>query len=175
MNFIELASKRYSVRGYSSKPVEKEKLMRIAEAAVLAPTSVNFQPWKMIIVTDPQLLNKLYDCYHRDWFRTAPACVVAIGDHDRGWRRPSDGKDHTDIDVAIAIDHLILAATEEGLGTCWICNFDVDKCAGLLQLPGHLEPMALIPVGYAENETAPLKKRKEIDNLIIWDNLDLSF
>ncbi|HWR99000.1 MAG TPA: nitroreductase family protein, partial [Prolixibacteraceae bacterium] len=116
MNFKELAQRRYSVRSYQSSPVEHEKLVQVVEAAILAPSAVNFQPWKFVIVTEPSLLAKLHECYHRDWFKSAPACIVAIGDHDKGWHRPTDGKDYTDIDVAIAIDHLMLAAVEIGLG-----------------------------------------------------------
>ena len=68
MNFKELAQKRYSVRNYQSTPVEKEKLIQIIEAALLAPSAVNFQPWKFVVVTEPAMLAQLYSCYHRDWF-----------------------------------------------------------------------------------------------------------
>lgn len=170
MNFKDLAQRRYSVRSYQSTPVSDKMLIDIIEAALLAPSAVNFQPWKFIVVTDPVLLGKLHGCYHRDWFKTAPACIVAIGDHDKGWHRPTDDKDYTDIDVAIALDHLMLAATEIGLGTCWICHFNAEKCAEIFDLAANLEPIAMIPIGYPTSETLPAKKRNSIDQMVSWNS-----
>jgi nitroreductase len=172
MDFKELAQRRYSVRSYQSKPVEKEKLIALVESALLAPSAVNFQPWKLVIVTEPDLLAQLHGCYHRDWFKSAPACIVAIGDHDQGWHRPTDGKDYTDMDVTIAIDYLMLAATEIGLGSCWICHFNAEKCASLFNLPSNLEVMAMIPVGYPLDEGIPDKKRKTMDELVLWNRFE---
>ena len=172
MDFKDLARKRYSVRNYLSTPVEKEKIIKVVEAALLAPSAVNFQPWKFIAVTDPALLAQLQGCYHRDWFKSAPACIVAIGDHDKGWHRPTDGKDYTDIDVAIAIDHLMLAAAEISLGTCWICHFNADACAAIFNLPDHLEPIAIIPIGYPSTDALPEKKRKTIEQALLWNHFE---
>lgn len=77
-----------------------------------------------------------------------------------------DGKDHADIDVAIAVEHLCLAATEQGLGTCWVCNFDVPLCREVLQLPVHIEPAVLIPVGYPAEQEMSTKKRKSLDEIL---------
>lgn len=169
MNLLEIARKRFSVRNYSPKPIEPELLEKVLEAAIIAPSAVNFQPWKMIVVTDENVLTQLQETYPRDWFKSAPACIVALGDHDRGWHRPADGKDHTDIDVAIAIDHLTLAATEAGLGTCWVCHFNTEKIADIFQLPENWEPIALIPIGYPAVEAVPNKKRKSSEELISWN------
>ena len=170
MDFKDLAQRRYSVRSYLPTPVEQSKLIKVIEAALLAPSAVNFQPWKFVVVTDPDLLVKLQSCYHRDWFKSAPACIVAIGDHDKGWRRPTDDKDYTDIDVAIAIDHLMLAATEIDLGTCWICHFNADKCAEIFGLSPNLEPIAMIPIGYPSVETFPEKRRKTLEQMVFWNS-----
>lgn len=172
MNFIEIAKRRYSVRSYQSVPVEKEILTKVIEAALLAPSAVNFQPWKFVVVTDQELLGKLYECYHRDWFKSAPACIVAIGDHNKGWHRPTDGKDYTDIDVAIAIDHLMLAAAEAGLGTCWICHFNTEKCADLFGLSANLEPIAMVPIGYPTESSYPDKKRKPMEQTVLWNHYE---
>lgn len=172
MNFKELARQRYSVRSYQSTPVEEEKLISVIEAALLAPSAVNFQPWKFVVATEPALLDQLRGCYHREWFKTAPACIVAIGDHDKGWHRPTDGKDHTDLDVAIAIDHLMLAATEIGLGTCWICHFNAEKCAEVFDLPANYEPIAMIPIGYPLPGNRPEKKRKSIEQQVSWNRFE---
>ena len=173
MNFIELAAKRYSVRNYEKRPVEKEKLLYILEAARLAPSAVNFQPWHFVVITDPDQLKSVQEIYPREWINTAPVIIMALGDHNRGWHRKSDGKDYTDVDIAIAIDHLMLAATEQSLGTCWICNFDLEKCCEIFNLPENLEPIAFISIGYPENESIPEKKRKPIEQIVHWDKLDL--
>jgi len=172
MDFKDLAQRRYSVRSYQSTPVEREQLLKVLGAALLAPSAVNFQPWKFIVVTDPELLAQLHGCYHREWFKTAPACIVAIGDHDKGWHRPTDGKDYTDMDVAIAVDHLMLAATEIGLGTCWICHFNAEKCAEIFDLPANFEAIAMIPIGYPNSETIPEKKRKTLNQTVLWNKFE---
>jgi nitroreductase len=172
MEFKELAKRRYSVRSFQSTPVAKEKLIDIIQASLLAPSAVNFQPWKFVIVTEPALLAKLHSCYHRDWFKTAPVCIVAIGDHDKGWHRPTDDKDYTDIDVAIAIDHLMLAATEIGLGTCWICHFNAEKCAEIFGLSPNLEPIAMIPIGYPSSDIIPEKNRKLMNQSVLWNQYE---
>jgi nitroreductase len=169
MKFSQLVKMRHSVRKYKNTPVEKEKLMQIMEAARLAPSAVNFQPWHFIVVTQPETLSKLHDTYPRDWFKTAPAVILACADHSESWKRNHDGKDSADMDVAIAVDHLTLQAAEMGMGTCWVCNFNTQKCAEMLQLPGYIEPVAMIPVGYPEEELIPEKKRKPLNDIIHWE------
>ncbi len=171
MNFIELATQRSSVRNFEAKPVEKEKLLYVLEAARIAPSAANFQPWKFLVVTDPEILKSVHALYHREWLVTAPAIIVAMGDHNKGWHRKTDGKDFTDIDVAIAVDHLTLAATEQGLGTCWICNFDAEKCSAIFNAPDNIEMIALIPIGYPVIEPRLVKKRVPIDQLVHWNKL----
>ena len=171
MNFIELVTKRYSVRNFEPRPVEKENILYVLEAARLSPSAVNFQPWRFIVITDPELLKLVQTFYHRAWLTTAPAIIIALGNHKKGWYRSSDGKDFTDVDVTIAIDHLTLAATERGLGTCWICNFDVEKCRKTLNLPDYLEPFALIPIGYPVPEPTKEKKRETLENLVTWNSI----
>ena len=150
MTFLELAKSRYSVRSYLPKPVEREKLDYILECGRIAPSAANYQPWIIYAVTDETMKAKIAETYPRKWFADAPVMLVFCGDHSIAWKRP-DGKDHTDIDVAIMVDHVTLAAAEQGLGTCWICHFDAKKCAEILQLPVHLEPIVLLPVGYPGN------------------------
>ncbi|MBP1639809.1 MAG: nitroreductase [Bacteroidetes bacterium] len=161
MNFIDLANKRRSVRNYKAQPIEQEKLEYLLEVARIAPSAVNFQPWKMIVITDKNLLNQLQDCYPREWFSTAPVCIVVCGDHTKSWKRSSDEKDYCDVDIAIATTYLTLAATDLGLGTCWICNFDVRKCVATLSIPKHMEPIALIPVGYPSDPNDLLEEKKQ--------------
>ncbi len=105
MNFIELATQRSSVRNFAPMPVEKEKLLQVLEAARIAPSAANFQPWHFIVVTEPVLLQLIYPLYPREWLKSAPLIIVALGDHSRGWHRGKDDKDFTQVDLAIAIDH----------------------------------------------------------------------
>lgn len=168
MNFLDLAVSRFSVRNFSSRPVEKEKLEYILKVAQIAPSAVNFQPWHFYVITQTQMLEQLHTCYHRDWFKTAPVCIVVVGDHSQSWKRKPDEKDYCDIDIAIAIDHLTLAAHNLGLGSCWVCNFNLEKCRQLFNFAPHLEPIALIPIGYPADETKPEKKRKKFDEIVTW-------
>ncbi|MFZ7120114.1 MAG: nitroreductase family protein, partial [Eubacteriaceae bacterium] len=168
MSFIELARKRYSVRTYKNKPVEKEKILQVLEAGRLAPSAVNYQPWHFIVITDERIKNKIAQTYSREWFKNAPVVIIACGDHSRSWKR-KELKDHCDIDVAIAIDHMTLAAVDIGLGTCWVCAFDAKKCHETLQLPENLEVIALLPMGYPSDDKIPEKKRMSINDIVSWE------
>ncbi len=164
MNFLELVKQRYSCRAYKPLGVEKEKLEYILECVRLAPSAVNKQPWCFRIVSKEEDKVRLQQCYNRDWFKTAPMYVVASVLHDEEWVR-SDGKHHGDIDIAIAVEHLCLAATEQGLAACWVCNFDAVLCKELFNLSDNEEPAVLIPLGYAEDEVKP-KNRKPIEAIV---------
>lgn len=167
MDFLDLVKARYSVREYAQKEIEQSKLDYLMECVRLAPSAVNYQPWKFAIVTDAERLAALKTAYPREWIQTAPCIIVACADHTQSWHRKADNKDHADIDLSIAIEHLCLAATEQGLGTCWVCNFDVSVCRDVMQLPEQLEPIALIPVGYPAGQAVPEKKRKSLEDIIL--------
>jgi len=163
MNFLELVKSRYSCRAYKSLGVEREKLDYILECVRFAPSAVNKQPWRFHIVSEEEDKARLQQCYNRDWFKTAPMYVIATILHDEEWVR-ADGKHHGDIDIAIAVEHLCLAATEQGLATCWVCNFDAMLCKQLFGLPGNEEPAVVIPLGYAADDIKP-KNRKTIEEI----------
>jgi nitroreductase len=171
MTFLELAKKRMSVRKFQDRPVEEEKLRRVLEAARLAPSAHNYQPYAFIVIREGELREKVTATSKFSWLKSAPVLIVACGDHERSWHR-YDGKDHCDIDVAIATDHLTLQAAELGLGTCWVCLFDALQCHEILGLPDHLEPVALIPIGYpaveGERESGD-KKRLALAQMVHWD------
>ncbi|MCX6283429.1 MAG: nitroreductase family protein [Bacteroidetes bacterium] len=173
MNFLELAKSRYSVRNYLPKPVEEEKLNYILECGRIAPSAANYQPWMIDVIRDPDLKKKLEETYAREWLKQAAVILVFLGNHKQGWKR-SDGKDHTDIDIAIMADHITLAAAEQGLGTCWICNFDAAKCIQVLNLPVHLEPIAYLSLGYpagSTDEASRHLKRKPFEEIIKFDHV----
>jgi nitroreductase len=165
--FLETARNRYSCRNYDSRPVEAGKLDQVLEAGRIAPSAVNFQPWHFFVIQGDAALERVHRVYHREWFRTAPCVIIICGDHRSSWKR-RDGKDHCDIDVAIAADHMTLQATDLGLATCWICNFDPVATRELLQLPGHLEPMVILPLGYPLDQADPYRhteKRKSLSEI----------
>ena len=165
-NQCSIIRSRYSCRAYLDKPVEEEKLDYIKECMRLAPSAVNRQPWKFRIVRSQEGREKLQLCYSRAWFNEAPLYILASVLHGEEWIR-ADGKPHGNIDVAIAVEHLCLAATEQGLGTCWVCNFDAQRCHELFQMPETEEPVVIIPIGYASTNGTPDKSRKETEKIFI--------
>jgi len=164
MEFFDLIGKRYSVRAYQSTPVEKEKLVRILEAAVIAPTAANRQPFRMIAVPTRGREADLKRIYARDWFSQAPLVICACAVEAEAWKR-RDGKSYVDVDVTIAMDHLILAAHDLGLGTCWIGAFDPEAAREVLGLEPGLEPLAFTPLGYPADQARP-KKRRPFSDLV---------
>ena len=169
MDFLTLTKSRYSVRSYTARPVEKEKLEYILECARMAPSATNAQPWKLFVVTDEEVKAKIYKSYTREWIANVPVYIVVCVDSKGAWVRNNfDKKNHADIDGAIITEHICLAATECGLGTCWVCNFDPELCAEALQLPTGLIPLALIPLGYPATDEIPEKKRKELSEIVIF-------
>lgn len=164
MDFLELVKSRYSCRAYQPRSIEKDKLDYILECVRLAPSAVNKQPWRFRIVSSEEEKKKLQQCYRREWFSTASLYIIASILHNEEWVR-SDGKHHGDIDIAIAVEHLCLAATAQGLATCWVCNFDVDLCKKMFVQTDNEEPAVIIPLGYASDE-AKEKKRKPMDEIV---------
>jgi nitroreductase len=163
VEFSELILKRYSVRAYKPDPVEEEKLHQVLEAARLAPTAANRQAFQLVVVHTQGRETELQRIYGRDWFVQAPLVICACGLPAQNWVR-SDGKNYNDVDVAIAMDHLILAAANAGLGTCWIGAFDPDAAREVLGLPEGVEPVAFTPLGYPADQLRP-KKRKSLTEL----------
>jgi nitroreductase len=165
MKFIELARSRYSVRAYRPYPVEQAKLDQVLEAARLAPTADNRQPFKIIVMHTSGNEKELKRIYSQDWFVQAPLLLCACGIPDRAWARKKDGKNYVDVDVAIVMDHMILAAADLGLGTCWVAAFDPGEAREVLALPAGVEPVAFTPLGYPASEPKP-KERKKLSELV---------
>jgi len=168
VKFSELVTKRYSVRAYKPDPVEDEKLQQVLEAARMAPTAANRQPFQIILIHTAGREAELSRIYGRDWFTQAPLVICACGIPSQGWTRSGDGKSYTDVDVAIVVDHLTLAATDVGLGTCWIAAFDPVAAREVLGLPDGVEPIAFTPLGYPADQLGP-KKRKALSELVRYE------
>lgn len=158
MNFIEIAKKRYSVRSYTDKTVEAEKLDKILEAAHVAPTAANRQPVRLIVVESKDGLEKIgkgAELYG------APLAIIVCADHSRAWVRPYDKKQTADIDASILTDHMMLQATELGLGSVWICYFKPDVIRNEFELPDNLEPINILAIGYSDEEAADPERHSE--------------
>jgi len=168
MEFNELIRKRYSVRAYKPDPIGDEELTRVLEAARLAPTADNRQPFRLIVIHTKGKEAELKQIYNRDWFVQAPIVICACGLPSEGWVSRK-GKSYTDVDVAIVMDHLILAATELGLGTCWVAAFDVDAAKRILNLPDGVEPILFTPLGYPADQPTP-KRRKSLEELVRFEH-----
>ena len=166
MEFSELIKQRYSVRAYKSVPVEKEKLDLVLEAARLALTAANRQPFQLVVIHTKGREIELRRIYHREWILQAPVIIVAVGLPTQGWVRGADGKNYTDVDIAIMFDHLILEAANQGLGTCWIAAFNPEAVRQTLDLPENVEPIAMTPLGYPADLAPSKKVRKPISELV---------
>jgi nitroreductase len=174
MKFIEIARSRYSCRNYKTDMVEDDKLNLVLEAARIAPSAVNYQPWHFIVIKNKENKEKIYESYHRDWIKTAPVLIIACGDHTKSWKR-SDGKDHLDIDLSIAVDHMTLQAVELGLATCWVCNFNLKILKDNFKLPETIEPVVILPLGYPTEMSDPDRhgsNRKNISEIILWEGFE---
>ncbi len=165
MHFNLLLKERYSIRSYKPLKVSKALITQVLDAGRMAPSANNKQPWYFISVYDDEQLDRIKAAYPRDWFTKVPQVIVVCGDHNSSWKRSYDSKDHCDIDVAIAVDHMTLRATELGLGTCWVCHFDPSVVSEILELPEGIEPIAILPIGYPINPEVPLKDRKSPDKI----------
>ena len=164
MDFQELIHRRYSVREYLPDPVSEEALARILEAGRLAPTAANRQPFRIVVLHGAGRQEALDRVYARAWFARAPVVLCVCGVPEEAWVR-RDGRSHLDVDAAIVMDHLILAATDEGLGTCWIANFDVAAAREVFEVRADEVPLLLTPLGRAADRPKA-RERRSLDSLV---------
>jgi nitroreductase len=169
--FYELVCKRYSCRAFDpSRDVSDELIRAIVETAQMAPSACNRQPWQFVAVRNSERRMRMLHS-SRPAFNDAPVLLVACGFKNDAWVRPADKKNHLDVDLAIAIEHICLAATSLDLATCWVCSFDVNAVRKELNLPDDVEPIALIPVGFAAPDSSiSAKVRKTLDQILKWEN-----
>lgn len=163
MEFYDVIQKRRSIRGYSEQVVEDDKLERILEAVRQAPTACNKQPFRFLVIKDPAQKAMVCEAYPQPWMKAAPLVVVALGNRDKAWHR-LDGTSAHVIDVSIAMEHLVLAATAEGLGTCWVCAFDQAHLHAKMGIGSEWDVVAMTPLGYG-TVTPKEPPRKSRDDL----------
>ena len=155
MDFLSIAKTRYSVRSYTEKKVEKEKLDKILEAAHVAPTAANLQPVRLLVIQEYNGLEKISKAAN---IYKAPLAIIICSDHSKAWKRPFDGKQTVDIDASIVTDHMMLEAAELGLGTVWICYFKPDVIRNEFHLPENLEPVNILAIGYSNERPADAER-----------------
>jgi nitroreductase len=168
MEFSDLVRSRESIRNYDPiKPLGRDVIEKILDAGRLAPSASNLQPWRFIIISSPVMLGKVRACYHKEWFREAPHILVVIGSRDNSWTRSFDGYNSIETDLAIAMTHMILAAENEGVGACWVANYDPAILRDALGLSFGEVVYGITPLGYpkAGYVKSGVKKRKPLDEV----------
>ena len=166
-SFFELAASRYSVRRFDPRNIEPEKIAQILEAGRIAPTAHNDQPQRIKVITGEDLA-KVDECTSCRF--KAPAVLLVCYDRNACWKRPFDGANSGEVDASIVATHLMLAAQDLGLGTCWVMYFDPAKTSELFSLAEDIVPVAMLPVGYPSEDAAPSKlhgSRFELDRILI--------
>ena len=169
MDFYEVVQKRKSVRAYKKDPIPDEVLNRILEATRIAPSAKNIQPWKFIVVKDPKVIEELVPaCNNQRFVGEAPIIICAVGLENEAWGRMGGYWKSLEVDVTIAFEHLMLAAANEGLGTCWIGSYKEPDVKRLLKIPDGVKVIALTPLGYPAQEPVA-RPRKPLDEIISYD------
>ncbi|MBN1274021.1 MAG: nitroreductase family protein [Candidatus Aminicenantes bacterium] len=172
MSILDIIKKRQSIRKYKNESIPEDVMNRVLEAARLAPSGKNLQPWKFIIVKEKNLKNKLIPaCLGQSFIAEAPVIIAACAYPDQCYAKQGRYMKSWPIDVAIALEHLILQACEEGLGTCWIGAFKEDEVKEILNVPEDVKILALTPLGYPDEEPA-LRGRKSLEEIISYDRYD---
>ena len=167
MTVFETIKNRYSCRNYKAKPVPEEKLKKVLEAARLAPSAHNSQDRKFIVVRDKKKINQLAEAAGQSFIAEAPVVITAVSLNPEDLL--SSGVHAYAVDLAIAIDHMTLVATEEGLGTCWIGAFSQEEVKSILNIPGEFKVVALLPLGFPADKPKP-KSRKGLEEIISENN-----
>jgi len=169
MSVLDVIERRRSIRKYKEDPIPEDILRRVLEAARLAPSGKNLQPWKFIIVRDRSLKEELARASAGQFFMAkADLIIVACGFPDNCYARMGRYMKSWPVDVTIALEHLILQAQEEGLGTCWIGSFEEEEVKSILKIPKEVKVLALTPLGYPA-ETPSFRGRKRLEEIISYD------
>ena len=165
MNVFDILKTRRSIRKYQNKQIENEILNKILEAARLGPSAANLQPCQLMVVTKPEVRENLRKAYNEDWFLKAPTIIVVCVNPKESWRR-RDGEEFWKVDAAIAMQNMILTATELGLGTCWVVNFNEKEAKKALEVPKNFKVVAMTPLGYPDEKKEPVTDRKPLEETI---------
>ncbi len=164
--FYELYSRRRSVREFEDREIEPEKLARLLTVLNMAQSAANRQPWHFIVI-ERKDRDELNGALRREGFRDAPVIIAACADPDNAWVRKADRRNYAWVDVTIAVTEMIGAATAEGLGTCWIASLDPERVKNILGIPGHMDLVGLVAIGYPkEGLKKENKDRKPLGEVV---------
>lgn len=166
MDVLSAMKGRRSIRKYSSRPVEDEKLQKVLEAARISPSARNLQNWRFIVVKDPKVKEKLTGAIGQSFVGEAPIILVSCGTETESVMR--GGQLRCTVDLSIATAYMILEAYELGLGTCWLGSYDEDMVKDVLGIPEGVRVVAITPLGYPD-ESPSQKPRKELKEIISYD------
>jgi nitroreductase len=169
MEYYELIRSRESIRNYDpERPVPEEILKKILDAGRLAPSACNYQPWKFLLISSETMLAKVKASYQHEWFKDAPHILVVLGFKDKAWKRSYDGYNSIETDLAIALTHIILAAENEGVGTCWVEAYDPAKLREALNIKEEEAVFGITPLGYPRSGFCKnlRKNRKPLEDIV---------
>lgn len=154
MDFLEFARERYSVRSFSDKPIEPEKMQKILEAGQVAPTALNFQPQKIYILKSADAIEKIR--FLTKYAYNAPTVLLVCTDLTKAWHSRQDrGFNSGEMDASIVCTHMMLEAWEQGIGSVWVRGFRADEVAKMFKLPENIKPVCLLPMGYPSEKAKP--------------------
>lgn len=161
--FYELMKKRYSCRSFTQKEVEQEKIDLILEVARLAPTAVNYQPQRILVINGKEKLSRLSECTKYGW--NAPIVMIVCYDKNTSWKRKFDGHDEGIVDASIVTTLMMMEIVDLGLGTTWIGSFDPQKVRTVYNIPDNYEIVSILPIGYPSEDSTPRGKHYERKNI----------
>jgi len=157
---------RRTIRKYQQRHVEKEKLMKVLEAARLSPSAMNQQPYAFVVTSDNETIEKISSACNQEW--DTPIIIVVCGFPEEAWVR-DDGEEYWKVDSAVAMTNISLQACAEGLGTCWIAAFKEEKIKEILGIKHEARVVAMTPLGYPAESKGPITNRKSIDELVHYE------
>lgn len=171
MEFEKLITERYSVRNFEERPLEKEVIDKILAAGHIAPTGCNNQPQRILVMNTAGAMEKLKKCTRCHF--NAPAAMLVCYNKDESWVRPYDGALCAPVDAAIVTTHMMLAAHNLGVGTCWVMHFNPLKMREEFNIPENFVPEALLVMGYPSEDAAPIEmhfKTRPIDEVVVYNS-----
>jgi len=171
MDFEKVIAERYSVRKFANRHVAQEDIDKILHAGHIAPTGCNFQPQRILVLNTDESVAKLKDCTkcHFD----APCAMLICYNSDETWKRPYDGALSAPVDAAIVTTHMMLAAHNIGVGSCWVMHFDPAAMRKNFNIPENFEPVALLVMGYPHESAAPIEmheKTRPMEDVVFYDS-----
>lgn len=171
MEFEKLISERYSVRTFKKEPLQQEVIDKILAAGHKAPTGCNYQPQRILVLNTEQAMSKLAECTKCHF--NAPAAMLICYNRDESWVRSYDGALSAPVDAAIVTTHMMLAAHEQDVGSCWVMHFDPSAMRETFHIPENIEPVALLVMGYPTPDAKPLElhsKYRPMDEVVFYDS-----